>query len=759
MKPTGEDELSAKLQQAISQYWGFSELRPMQDLAIRSVLSGEDSLVVLPTGGGKSLCYQAPAIITGDTTVVVSPLISLMKDQVDGLKACGIAATQLNSAMTASERSAAEAEILKGNVRLLFVSPERLVNSDFQYFLRQIKVSTVAIDEAHCISHWGHDFRPEYRQLRRLREYFPGVSVHAYTATATEQVRADIIQQLGLQSPKVLVGNFDRPNLTYRVHSRRDLLKQVLEVLVRHRNEAGVVYCIRRKEVDELTMALRKNDVNAMAYHAGLTSEQRRDAQEAFSSEKCDLIVATVAFGMGIDRSNVRFVLHTGMPKSLEHYQQETGRAGRDGLEAECTLLYSGSDVLLWKSIMEKSAQEQAEDNQFFERSMEHLNEMSRYSRGAVCRHRALVEYFGQSYLDASCGACDICLGETVSVDDADVIAQKIISCVARVKTPFGAGHIVSVLRGENTMNVRKWSHDQLSTFGLLKEHDKADIRDWIDQLVGQGALEHEDKILESGIRVPVVKLSGGSWKVLRNETTVKLLRPMRRRGAEPRSRGSGGTNILLEEVEKQLFEELRALRRLVAQEKQCQPYMVFNDSTLRDLCRVRPSSLQMMLQVHGIGQNKLQEFGQRFWTVVYEFSRAHGLTLDNFSRVEPLPEAELKLSPSVSSDRTGLRQRKELGKELFLKGASIEEVMQRTELTRATCVEHLCSYIRDRTIGDLTVWVDPVVYTKVESATDVVGVDRLKPIYTQLEESVSYDEIRLVLEHLRIHRPAGTIL
>src|SRR5205823_3005568 len=343
---------------------------------------------------GKSLCYQAPAVLRGDTTVVISPLISLMKDQVDSLRACGVPATQIDSSQSPEERSAFEMDIIQGAVRLLFVSPERLVLTDFYRLLRQIQVRTFAIDEAHCISHWGHDFRPEYRQLNRLKELFPEASVHAYTATATERVRQDIIAQLGLKDPEVLVGNFDRPNLTYRVHSRRDLMKQVLEVIDRHSREAGIIYCIRRRDVDELAAALQQHGCKVVPYHAGLTAEQRKAAQDAFAAEQCDIVVATVAFGMGIDRSNVRYVLHTAMPKSLEHYQQETGRAGRDSLEAECVLLHSGQDFLTWKYIIEKSAADPGVDPAFVPGALKHLEDMDRYCRGAVCRHRALVQYF-----------------------------------------------------------------------------------------------------------------------------------------------------------------------------------------------------------------------------------------------------------------------------------------------------------------------------------------------------------------------------
>src|SRR5215213_8305114 len=398
-----------------------------------AALTAHDSLVVMPTGGGKSLCFQAPALLSDSVTVVVSPLISLMKDQVDGLLANGIVAAQMNSSQSVADVKATESELFAKRLKLLFVSPERLAMPGFRDMLRRANVKTFAIDEAHCISHWGHDFRPEYRQLRAIREELPEASMHAYTATATPEVRRDIALQLGLREPVVLVGDFDRPNLTYRVLPRQDEAKQVIDVLERHRGEAGIIYCTRRKDVDSLTEKLRRRGHDAVAYHAGLLPEERREAQDKFSTEKCDLVVATVAFGMGIDRSNVRFVLHTGMPKSVEHYQQESGRAGRDGLEAECVLLYSGADLMLWRSMVQNSAAEAAATPQFVESAMRHLNDIDRYCSGASCRHRALVEYFGQDYAAETCNACDICLGETEEVADALTVAQKIVSCVFRV--------------------------------------------------------------------------------------------------------------------------------------------------------------------------------------------------------------------------------------------------------------------------------------------------------------------------------------
>lgn len=596
---------------------------------MRAVLEGRDSLVVLPTGGGKSLCYQAPAVARGDTTVVISPLISLMKDQVDGLKSLGIAAGQLDSLQPLQERIACERDLRNGNLRLLFVSPERLIQTDLRDILSQIKVRAFAIDEAHCISHWGHDFRPEYRQLKQLKEMFPHSSMHAYTATATERVRNDIVEQLGLTNADVLIGNFDRPNLTYRILARHgELARQVMEIVVRHKSEGGIIYCIRRADVDSLTVALKKCGVKAVPYHAGLTADQRTEAQEAFSDEKCDVVVATVAFGMGIDRSNVRYVLHAAMPKSLEHYQQETGRAGRDGLEAECVLLHSGADFFTWKSIVERPAGDQLPDQEHIENSLKQISEMDRYCRAAQCRHSLLVAYFGQSYEGENCGACDICLGETVPVPDATDIARKILSCVARVRERFGIGHVASVLRGENNESIRQKNHNQLSTYGLLKEHPANDIRDWAYQLISQGVLCIEEVETALGHRIPILRLNTHSWEVMRNERSVRLIQTVRPKKGE-QAKKSKADSKSWEGVDRGLFEALRVLRKSLADERKVPPYIIFNDQTLRELSRVRPSTLKRMRMISGIGDVKLRDFGSSFLDVVVNHSRENHLPLD----------------------------------------------------------------------------------------------------------------------------------
>ena len=583
-----------ELHSAILHYWGIDKLRPLQEPAMQAVLSGRDSLVVLPTGGGKSLCYQAPAVLREDTTVVISPLISLMKDQVDSLRSCGIKALQLNSSLSSVQRSEYINEIREGLVKLLFVSPERLIQTDLYQLLQEINVRTFAIDEAHCISHWGHDFRPEYRQLARLKEMFPGASIHAYTATATEHVRQDILKQLNLHHPEILIGNFDRPNLTFLVSSRREPTKQIMEIIQRHAGEGGIIYCLRRSDVDSLSASLKRLGVKALPYHAGLSSQQRTETQDAFVAEQCDVVVATVAFGMGIDRSNVRYVVHAGLPRSIEHYQQETGRAGRDGLEAECVLLYSGADFFVWKSIIEKSAAEPSIDldPNFLPNSLKQLKDIDNYCRAAACRHGLLVRYFGQDYSAESCAACDICLGLTIGVPDSDVIAQKILSCIARVKERYGVGYVVSILRGENTQNIRNRVHDQLSTYGLLKDKSAADIRDWIYQLISQDILWQEELQLEPGKTMPILRLNAASWEVMRKERSARLLQPLRPKKGEESKKSKTDTESWTG-VDRGLFEELRTLRKQLAHQRQVPPYIIFADATLRELSKdssVQPS-------------------------------------------------------------------------------------------------------------------------------------------------------------------------
>ena len=608
------------LTDALSRYWGYPELRPLQREAIEANLAGRDSLVVLPTGGGKSLCFQMPVLLGGEDRgmgLVVSPLLSLMKDQVDGLVASGVQAAALNSSLSSEERDRVVADLDGGSCRLLYVTPERLVgegSAAFRARLDRWGVRYVAVDEAHCISQWGHEFRPEFRNLGRLRDDFPDVSMHAFTATATERVQVDIVEQLGLRDPARLVGSFDRPNLRYRVVPRRGLKDQILQVVERHADEAGIVYCTSRREVDRLSAWLSDLGHRALPYHAGLEDGVRRQHQEAFLNERIDIMVATVAFGMGIDRSNVRFVIHAGAPRSLEHYQQESGRAGRDGLEAECVLVYSGGDFPKWRQMLEKSGE-------LSDGARALLREMERYAAGTRCRHRVLVEYFGQRYDREGCDACDWCLHELERVDDDDAVtvAQKILSAVARLRQGWGVGHVIDVLRGRTTEQVTKRRHHELSTFGLLAEVQIPELRGYVDQLTEQGLLLRTDGAF------PVLQLTDAGLSALKGAADVELYRQPR---PVARRRKSASDAAGWEGVDQGLFEALRACRLEVARERGVPPYVVFHDNTLRAMARWRPSTPEALLDIHGIGKKKADDLGARFLQVIREYCGEHALEL-----------------------------------------------------------------------------------------------------------------------------------
>ncbi len=605
---------------AVKQYWGYDSLRPLQEEAIRAGLERRDSLVVLPTGGGKSLCYQIPPLLTGGTDVVISPLISLMKDQVDGLVACGYPAAALHSNMAPDERKQTYDDIVAGRCRLIFVAPERLMTPGFQAMLSQIDVRAFAIDEAHCISHWGHDFRPEYRRLAELKSMFSGVSLHAYTATATERVRADIAEQLGLVDPALLVGGFDRPNLVYRVVPRTDVRRQIHEVVKRHADEAVIVYCISRKDTEAMSSFLQGKGIKADHYHAGLEREARHAVQEAFTGERLDVVVATVAFGMGIDRSNVRCVIHAAMPKSVEHYQQETGRAGRDGLEAECVLFYSGADVMKWTSILTRSAEEAGCGTDVIQPQLTMLEHLRAYCQPFQCRHGRLVEYFGQTYESDNCRACDVCLEECEELEDATVTAQKILSCVARTEQRFGPKHVADVLAGADTEMIRKWNHDQLSTHGLMADTPRQTLSHMVSQLIDQGLLDRSTDGFHT------LRLNEASWQVMRGDRTVRMQRPpakekrkSRYGGGDGDARRGGPSDRDWIGVDRALFDSLRALRRELATDRGVPPFVIFSDASLRDMARRKPTTDDVFLTIHGVGEKKLADLGGPFMARIAE--------------------------------------------------------------------------------------------------------------------------------------------
>ena len=603
---------ASDLEDVIARYWGYTTFRPLQREAMEAVLAGRDSIVVLPTGGGKSLCFQAPAVVHPGLALIVSPLISLMKDQVDTLVGNGVPAAFFNSSLAAGEKATVVAGLRQGRYRLLYVSPERLVGEGGDGFLALLSsctISFVAVDEAHCISQWGHDFRPEYRQLGRLRQLLPGISLHAYTATATARVRRDIVTQLGLNDPLEFVGSFDRPNLVYRVLPRATLKKQLIDVLDRHRREAGIIYCTSRREVDALAGWLTGIGIHALPYHAGLSDGERSRHQDAFLTERADVIVATVAFGMGIDRSDVRFVVHAGAPRSLEHYQQESGRAGRDGLEAECLLIYSTADFMKWRAMLEQNGE-------LTDATRSLLRQMERYAASVGCRHRQLSEYFGDRYPSDKrdgCGACDYCLGELEPAADPVLLARKILSCVARVGQRFGATHIASVLCGHASEQVLGRGHEQLSTFGLLPQASVAEVRGYIEQLATRGLVQQTEEAY------PVIVLTAKGLELLKDEAScpgLALARQRPPRTDKPRAQSRVEAESW-QDVDRDLFDRLRVARLQIARSRGVPPYVIFHDSTLREMARLRPTSMGGLLAVKGVGARKADDLGEIFLATI----------------------------------------------------------------------------------------------------------------------------------------------
>ena len=592
----------------LEKYWGYESLLPLQEETIISILKGEDSFTVLPTGGGKSLCFQLPVLLESAMAVVISPLISLMKDQVDSLNDIGLRAAFLNSSLSAPEQKTVIDDIRGNRIKLLYLSPERLQAPATLDLLKEAGVSFFVIDEAHCISHWGHDFRAEYRDLGKIKKIFSSASVHAFTATATKEVQEDILNQLRLKNPAMHVGGVDRPNLIYRVLPRQQITKQVVEVLQRHDKEPGIIYCLRRKDVDKMSKNLEKLGFDNVAYHAGMSDKQRHIAQEKFVGEEIDIIVATVAFGMGIDRSNIRFVIHAGMPKSIEHYQQETGRAGRDGLPAFCYMFYSGADYQLWSFFARKSS----ERNML----MQKLSSMYDFCAQPQCRHKVLVNYFSQAYEKEGCDACDYCLKELDMVENPLIIAQHILSCVQGTKQErygFGAGYVADVLRGRVIDKITDLRHHELDIFGVMVNESTAFIRYMIEQLIGQGFLERNDEF-------STLFITEKAQLVLSARITPVLVRPLKREKKKQITKQSSIRHAKdWAGVDEELFERLRQKRAELARGKGVPAYIIFGDKTLKDMAAKKPLTKNDFADIYGVGEQKLKKYADVFIDIIAE--------------------------------------------------------------------------------------------------------------------------------------------
>src|SRR6184192_925636 len=618
----------------LKKYFGYEQFRPLQEEIIRDALAGRDVFVLMPTGGGKSLCFQLPALMRDGLTIVVSPLISLMKDQVDALQTSGIPATFLNSTLERQEAIARWRGLHRGDYRMLYVAPERLMMESFLERALNWNIAQIAIDEAHCISEWGHDFRPEYRELKKLRTHFPDVPIMALTATATERVRDDIIKQLKLRDPCCYFASFNRPNLTYRVVAKSYAYQQVLEFIRARPNESGIVYCASRKSTDAVAEKLTKDGIKALPYHAGMEPRERTRNQEAFLRDDARVITATIAFGMGINKPNVRFVIHHDLPKNIEGYYQETGRAGRDGLPSECVLLFSVGDVVKQRRfIEEKSESEQRIAHQ-------QLRTMIAYAETRHCRRATLLRYFGEIWppgsveagvspasarrsaaeaaatgQEISCNACDNCL-EPRETFDGTIPAQKFLSCVHRVQAKqgfgFGLNHIAEVLIGGAAEAIKKRGHDQLSTFGI-----GADLKREQWQRIGRELLRLGLVEAAPG-KFATLSVTDAGMMALRKRTPITLTKPIEAPPKKVRIQRVGEI-----ECDEELFERLRALRRKIADKRDVPAYIVFSDATLREMARACPQTKSQFAQIAGVGQQKLKEFAEPFLAEIGEYLRS----------------------------------------------------------------------------------------------------------------------------------------
>jgi len=606
------------LHAALKKHFGYDSFRPLQAEIIADSLAGRDVFALLPTGAGKSLCYQLPALVREGLTIVVSPLIALMKDQVDALTANGIAATFLNSTLGEKEARSRLAGLYHGEFRLLYAAPERLMLDSFLARLREWNIALIAIDEAHCISEWGHDFRPEYRQLARLRDELPEVPLMALTATATGRVREDIVRQLRLEDASAYVASFNRPNLNYRITPKQQAYPQLFEFIRQRSRESGIVYCFSRKNAESVAEKLCADGVSARPYHAGLTDTQRAENQEAFLRDDAHVICATIAFGMGINKPNVRYVVHYDLPKNLEGYYQETGRAGRDGLPSDCLLFFTSGDVMKYQRFIDEMS---SDDERRIARAQ--LRTMVHYAECPGCRRAELLAYFGETYPDENCGACDNCLSPRDTYDGT-IPAQKLLSTILRARqasrdgdVTFGLNHHIDVLLGHTTERTERWGHARLSTFGIgadVPPHEWAAIG---RELMRLGYL------VQSTDKFATIDVTDAGLDALRSRTSITLTRAKEAPSVPRKSRRKSSTPAAAETddlaPDDALFEKLRQLRRELADTRSVPAYIIFSDSAIRHMAALKPTTEAEFLHVNGVGEKKLADFGERFLTLIRE--------------------------------------------------------------------------------------------------------------------------------------------
>ncbi len=730
LSPTGADIL---LRDLVKKQFGYDSFLPPQEEIMSSVLEGKDNLVLMPTGGGKSLCYQLPALSLEGITLVVSPLIALMKDQVDALRGNGIESGYVNSTLSQNEINDVLRRAFNGELKILYVAPERLAMANFRRFLQSATLSLIAVDEAHCISEWGHEFRPDYRNLSSLRTAFPDVPVIALTATATERVRQDILGQLGLRDPNVFVASLNRPNLTYSVHSKTNQYRRLTGYLRKHEDRPAIIYRTSRRGTEDLASVLTSDGFQAVAYHAGL-DDDRAAIQDRFINDHVPIVVATVAFGMGIDKPDIRLVVHYDLPSSIERYYQETGRAGRDGLPSDCVLFYSPGD---------RGTQEyfigQIEDEAEQEGARRRLEALIAYAELSTCRRARLLDYFGEE-LGQECDGCDVCVSVDVERFDGTVITQKILSAVIRTGERFGAAHVARVLRGGKTKQIRQFGHDRLSVYDIVDDYSDTQIREIVSMLVGQGLL------VNSG-QFPTLSVTPTGREALQPEAEV-LLPVLETVESEPSFGASQA------EYDSSLFEKLRSLRVKLARDRGVPPYVIFGDVPLQQMAQYYPQSEETFLQISGVGEVKLHLLGAAFLTVIQDHARLHGHKDLLVGRSNDGPRSG-RGSNSRSRETDSIADTVRQTRVLLLEKLPIDEIASSRRVTQRTIVGHVARLIES---GD----VDAAEYLvptggrldRIREAFRVHGYYSLRTVRDFVGDGFSYDELMIARAYLKATNP-----
>lgn len=713
---------------ALKKYFGYDQFRPMQAEIIERVYQGKDALVLMPTGGGKSVCFQIPALTMEGACIVVSPLIALMKDQVEGLRANGVRAAFLNSSLGGTETRQTEDDFFNGRIDLLYVSPEKVVSQNFLPLLQRAKISLFAIDEAHCISAWGHDFRPEYAQLRFLKQQFPAIPMIALTATADKVTRRDIIEQLALQDPETFIASFDRPNISLEVRPGQKRIEQILNFIKQRPGQSGIVYCLSRKSTEELAVKLMGKGIRAACYHAGMSDSDRSRIQEDFINDKTPVICATVAFGMGIDKSNVRWVIHYNLPKNIESYYQEIGRGGRDGAKADALLFYSYGDVAVLQDIISKNESENTEIQ------LAKLDRMKQYAEALACRRRILLSYFSED-LSQNCGNCDVC-SNPPQFFDGTVIAQKALSAVYRMREESGIGILIDVLRGSGKKEIFEKGYQDLKTYGAGRDIGYGEWQHYLHQLINLGYIElvpdrhhvacltaASHRVLFEGEKVALVRMATVRERMEAEQVKVKVTKERQR------SRG-------------ELFEELRQLRLRLSQKQGIPPYLVFSDATLEEMAAAIPRDEWDLQDISGVGEKKMQQFGVEFLKVINDYARRTGM---------PEKPAVVRTPPPVKTSKPKSTATMQVTLEFFQEGANPELIARERNLTVGTIYEHLAQLLESGEDIPILKLATSQEIQQVKSA--LRGLDdppyRLKPIYDACGGQIRTELIRMILAHL----------